>query len=345
MLSPLFSHLLLPLVVGIFLAMNMGASGVAPSFSAAYGSNVLRKTVIPGLFGVMVFLGALLAGKATTATMGKGLLSPELMGYVLVTIVLFSVSISLLIANLLGVPQSTSQSSVLALTAPALYFNELNEQKLFFEIIPTWFITPLISLGACYLIGRFVYNPIRRRGYFTYKNLSGHPLVKSLIIIMSLYVAFSIGSNNVANAAGPLASMIINELELAPDGNNFVIIMLLSVLVIAPSFGIGASLLGHKVLTNTGKGIFLFGPYEAIIISFVTASLLLITSVVKGIPTSLVQLNAGAIIGIGIARLGARNIFKKTSVSRFFVVWAVAPMVAFFMALLLTWAAASVGWL
>ena len=61
--SPLFNHLLIPFLVAIFLAINMGGSGTAPSFSAAYGANIIRKGLIPGLFGIMVFIGAIVAGK------------------------------------------------------------------------------------------------------------------------------------------------------------------------------------------------------------------------------------------------------------------------------------------
>jgi sulfate permease len=110
MISPLFNYLLIPYIIALFLAITMGGSGTAPSFSAAYGANVIRKSLIPGLFGIMVFLGAIIAGKGTATTVGKELLAPEMMTFTVVSIILFSVAISLLIANLAGIPQSTSQS-------------------------------------------------------------------------------------------------------------------------------------------------------------------------------------------------------------------------------------------
>jgi sulfate permease len=323
----------------------MGGTSISPSFSAAYGANVIRRSMIPGLFGIMVFLGAMIAGKATSATIGKDLIHPELMSWVLVTIILGSVGVTLFIANIIGIPQSNVQTTVFAISAPAVYFHQFNTHKVFFEIVPTWFIAPLLSFSICFLFGKYVYTPIRKKGYLTYGQLSQHPAVKAIIIVMSSYVAFSIGANNVANAVGPIASMLSHELKLPFEGNGFSIIMVLATLVVAPNFAIGASILGSKGLENTGKGIFLFGPFEAIIISFVTASLLLITSVTRGIPTSLVQLNAGAIIGIGVARLGARNIFRKTSVNKFFIVWAVAPIIAFLLALTATYVIDMLGYL
>jgi phosphate/sulfate permease len=343
MISPLFNHLLIPFLIGIFLAINMGGSGTSPSFSAAFGANILRRSVIPGLFGIMVFAGALIAGKETATTVGKELLPASMMNYTLVSIILFSVAISLLFANLIGVPQSTSQTTILSVTGPACYFHVLNEHKLLLEIIPTWFILPFTSFILCYLIGKYIYTPIRKRGYFTYRGISRHPMIRIMIIVMSAYVAFAIGANNVANASGPIASMMINELKLEDEADNFTLIMILATLIIAPSFGIGSSFFGHKLLKQTGKGIFLFGPIEAIIISFITASLLLLASIIKGIPSSLVQVNTASIIGIGVARLGFKNILKKTAVNRFFLVWVIAPAFAFLTALLLTYLADITG--
>ncbi|WP_088655425.1 inorganic phosphate transporter [Geofilum rhodophaeum] len=337
MTSLLFSHLLLPFVIAMFLAITMGGSGTAPSFSVAYGANLIRKNLIPGLFGLMVFAGAIVAGKNTSVTIGKDILPSDMMTYGLVSIILLSVTISLLFANIVGIPQSTSQSTILAVTAPALYFNTLNTEKLFIDIIPTWFVLPLISFAVCFLIGKYIYNPIRKRGYFLSAKTHNHPILQVLVVAMSLYVAFSIGANNVANAAGPIASMTLNEMDIKPTQENFTIILLLSTLIIAPNFAIGASVFGNKIMQNTGKEIILFGRIEAIIIAFVTASLLLLASIFKGVPTSLVQLNVGAILGIGVAKLGAKNIFRKTEVNKFFIIWLIAPIISFSISYLLTW--------
>lgn len=345
-MSPIFNQLLIPYIIAMILAMTMGGSGTAPAFSAAYGANVIRKSLIPGLFGIMVFLGAILAGKGTASTMGKGLLNPELMSFTLVSIILFSIAFSLVIANLAGIPQSTSQATVLAVTAPALYFQDLNTQKLFVEIIPTWFILPVASFFLSFFIGKYVYKPMRRRGLTMPRaqNENMKPVYKTILVLMSLYVAFAIGANNVANAAGPIAMMTANELGISAD-NSFILIMLLSTLIIAPSFGIGSSIFGHKIVKNTGKEIVFFGKFEAVIIAFISASLLLFASLTKGVPTSLVQLNVAAILGIGVAKLGTKNIFKRTQVKRFFTMWIIAPCISFGLCLLLTYLADKMGYL
>ncbi|MCF8224315.1 MAG: inorganic phosphate transporter [Bacteroidales bacterium] len=340
MISPMFNHLLIPFILAMFLALTMGGSGTAPAFSAAYGANVIKKSLIPGLFGIMVFLGAIIAGKGTASTMGKDLLSPDMMTFTVVSVILFSVSIALLVANLAGIPQSTSQATVMSVTAVALYFSDLNTSKLLLEIIPTWFILPFISYFISLFIGKYIYRPMRKRGLTLQRsqNQNLKPVYNGILVTMSLYVAFSIGANNVANAAGPIAAMTANELNISIN-ENFIIIMILSTLIVAPSFGIGSSIFGHKILQNTGKEIVLFGKFEAVIIAFVSASLLLLASVTKGIPTSLVQLNVAAILGIGVAKLGAKNIFRKTEVKKFFLMWLIAPAIAFGISFLLIFVA------
>ena len=346
MISPLFSHLMIPFIIAMFLAITMGGSGTAPAFSAAYGANVIRKSVIPGLFGIIIFLGAIIAGKATATTIGKELLAPDMMSFTIVSIILISVAISLLIANLAGIPQSTSQSTVLSVASVALYFNELHSEKLFLEIIPTWFVLPVISFVISLFFGKYIYRPMRRKGLTLPRaqNENMKPLWDHLLVLMSCYVAFSIGANNVANAAGPIATMTANELNISLN-ENFIIIMILSTLIVAPSFGIGSSIFGHKILKNTGKEIVLFGKFEAVIIAFVSASLLILVSLTKGIPTSLVQLNVAAIIGIGVAKLGPKNIFKKTEVRKFFVMWLIAPIIAFTLSIVLVFLADKCGFL
>lgn len=343
MIDPVYSQFILPLIIAIFLAINMGGSGTAPSFSAAYGANLIPRSLIPGLFGIMVFIGAIIAGKNVAITLGRGILPHESMTIILTSIILLSVALSLFFANLLGVPQSTSQSTVFALSGPAMYFNILKSDKLFLEIIPAWFILPVLSFALTYVVGKYIYTPMKKRSAFEFDTLRNHPGLQALVLISSLYVAFSIGANNVANASGPIASMVINELDLGQSEQNFVLIMVLSILVIAPAFGIGSSLLGTKVVRASGKEIVEFGPLSATVISFITATLLLSVSVIKGIPASLVQLNTAAILAIGCAKLGWKEIFSKSTVKKFWIIWIIAPILSFVLSITMTWIADKMG--
>lgn len=328
-MSELFHHLTIPFLLAMFLAVNMGGSGTAPAFSAAFGADVIKRTLIPGLFGIMVLAGALIAGKEVSLTLGNGLLEQSFFTPLNTSIILFSIGLTLLIANLLGVPQSTSQSTVLAIAGAASALEGLNTRKLLLEIIPTWIILPILSFLIMLLLCKWVF-PLLRKKIFTddYSHLNEHRGLKALLILSALYVAFSIGANNVANAAAPIASLTANELG-SEAIDNFLPIIILSVLIVAPCFAIGSSLLGHKVTQTTGKEIVAVSPFYATVIGGMVASLLIYASVSKGIPTSLVQLNAAAFIALSVSKHGYKKTFSNKTVRRFFVVWGIAPALAF----------------
>ncbi|MCP9237346.1 inorganic phosphate transporter [Lewinella sp. JB7] len=334
-MSELFTGLTIPFLLAMFLAVNMGGSGTAPAFSAAYGASVIKRSVIPGLFGVMVLAGALLAGEEVSLTLGKGLLEQRFFTPFITSIMLFSIGSTLLVSNLIGVPQSTSQSTVLAIAGAATALEGLNTRKLFYEIIPMWVVLPVVAFGIMLVLSLFVF-PVLKRRVFTddYAHLRNHPLLKALLIFASLYVAFSIGANNVANAAAPIASLTANEIGAEAIG-NFLPIIILSVLIVAPCFAIGSSLLGHKVTQTTGKEIVEVGPFAATVIALIVASLLLYASVTRGIPTSLVQLNGAAFIALSISKQGWRKTFTNRTVKLFFSVWCVAPAIAYALTYLL----------
>lgn len=341
----MISIYLIPLVVAIFLAINMGASGTAPSFSAVYGADLLKKEMIPGLFGFFVFAGVIVAGEKVVLTIGKGILPNELMSLTLTVIVILAIALSLLFANLLGVPQSTSQSTVFALVGPAIYFSKLQTDKLLFEIIPTWFITPVIAFLLALLAGRFLYKPLKTRFNGTIEKISGSKTVRYFVIAAACYVAFAIGSNNVANAAGPILAMAVNELNMTMADPNVVLVIIIISFMVAPFFGIGSSMMGNRVIKTTGKEIVTFGPLGATLISLITATLLLLASTTKGIPTSLVQMNTGAILGLGVSKIGWKSIKNDTPLSKILTIWIIAPLIAMAISTGLTFLADQFGML
>jgi len=332
MLTPL----LVPFLAAMFLAVNMGGSGTAPSFAVAYGANLIRKDRIPGVFGLFVLLGAIIAGKKVSLTIGRDILPADVMSPEMTTLILLSVGIAMLVANLLKVPQSTTQTTVFALAGPALYLDVLQTRRLLLEIIPMWVVLPLCSFVLTYLIGRYVHGPARLK----WPNLRGSgppiPVVVWVVIIASCYVAFAIGSNNVANAAGPIVSMTINQLGIVPGTYNYLLILILATLIIAPCFAIGSSIFGGGLVDKIGKDLIDLGPFTAITISVVTATLLLVASITRGIPTSLVQMNVAAIIGMGISKHGWQKMKNDTPLLKIFRVWFVAPILAMGISFLMT---------
>jgi phosphate/sulfate permease len=283
----------------------------------------------------MVLAGALIAGQEVSNTVGKGLLKQQFFTPYVTCIILFSISLSLLVANLLGVPQSTSHTTVLSIAGAATALDGLNTKKLFYEIIPTWIILPIISFFIMLILSKWIIPWLKKHVFKKdFTQLKDHPGLKVLLILSSLYVAFSIGANNVANVAAPIASLTTNAIGLEKVFNSLPVITL-CVLIVAPFFALGSAILGHKGTNKSGKHIVEVDVFHATIIAILVATLLLLAAVAKGIPTSLVQLNAGAFIALSITKNGFKNTFTNKTVIQFFTIWGIAPVFAFVLTYLL----------
>lgn len=308
--------LILLIAVVVFFALNMGASGIAPSFAAAYGGNLLCKKNALLLFGLFVIIGAVVLGSNVSVTLGKSLLPKELLTSRTALIILISASVSLFTANILKIPQSTSQVTVTAITGIGLSlgFKQFNWNKLLFEIIPMWIVLPLLSYIFTFILYKMIYPP-RISNLHLYQKIFAHgKKIKFTSLLVSCYVAFSIGTNNVANAVGPLFGAGL-------------IGIFSGILLIAPLFSIGALLIGNGPLETAGKEIVPLGLVSSTIVSFVTATLLIFASSL-GIPQSLVQLNLAAIFAVGCLKNGHKYTLDQHIAKKTFFVWIITPIIS-----------------
>jgi sulfate permease len=298
----------------IFFSINMGASGIAPSFAASYGGRLIRRKTAVIVFGLFVIIGACLLGKNVALTLGKGLVPKEFISFNAALIILASASVSLFIANIFKIPQSTSQVTVGASVGVGLYIQHLSTNALFYKIIPMWIVLPLASYILTFLLYRLVYPPERDNLHIYQKMFANEKKLKVSSLIASCYVAFAIGSNNVANAVGPLFGAGIIGI-----GSGMI--------SIAPLFGIGAWLMGKGPLETAGREIVPLGKVSGVLVGFVTATLLIIASLL-GIPQSLVQLNLASIFAISSVKNGHRHTLDQHLTRKTFIIWAVTPVLS-----------------
>src|SRR3989339_869240 len=289
-------------LIVIFFAINMGASGVAPAFAVSYCSKIIKTKSVILLFGLFVIIGAILLGNNVTMTLKGRILPEQFVNFKTAIIILFSASFGLFIANIFKVPQSTSWATVFSIVGSGIAIGHVNWSK-FLLIIPFWILLPLVS----YFLTLFFNKRI----------------LKKLSVLAGCYVAFAIGSNNVANAVGPLvAGGIIKNIF---SGLFFIGLL----------FMFGAMFWGKKTMCTIGEEIVPFGLVTVIVVNFITATLLIFASAL-GIPQSLVQLNSASIFAIshtknGFYQTASHKVTKKT-----FLVWIISPLIAFISSFLLT---------
>lgn len=121
-----------------------------------------------------------------------------------------------------------------------------------------------------------------------------------LMIVTACCMAFAHGSNDVANAIGPLAAVvniIDNEGQIASKSAIAWWILPLG------GFGIvaGLALFGHKVIATIGQGITHLTPSRGFAAELAAACTVVISSG-AGLPISTTQTLVGAVLGVGMAR-------------------------------------------
>lgn len=290
----------------------MGASGIAPSFAATWGGKLIKKRDALVLFGIFVILGASLLGKNVALTLGKDLIPKEFLNIKVVLAILSAAALSLFLANILKIPQSTSQVTVGAIIGAGLYLKHLNLKALFLKIIPMWIILPLLAYLLTFILYKNIYPPEHDNLHLYQRIFAHEKKLKLSSLVTSCYVAFAIGTNNVANTVGPLFGGGIIDLTRG-------------LILVAPLFGIGAWLLGKGPLETAGLEIVPLGLVSSTLVSFVTASLLIFASVL-GIPQSLVQLNLASIFAISSLKNGHKYTLDRHITRKTLLVWVITPL-------------------
>ena len=148
-----------------------------------------------------------------------------------------------------------------------------------------------------------------------------------LMLLTACAMAFAHGSNDVANAIGPLSAVvsIVNEGGKIISGGALAWwILPLGALGIA----VGLITMGQKVMATVGSGITDLTPSRGFAAQFATAMTVVVASG-TGLPISTTQTLVGAILGIGFARgIAALNL---TVIRNIISSWVVTlPAGAFF---------------
>ena len=140
-----------------------------------------------------------------------------------------------------------------------------------------------------------------------------------LMIFTACSMAFAHGSNDVANAIGPLAainSVIANNGAFESESALPMWILLLG------GFGIitGLAMWGHRVIATIGKNITELTPSRGFAAEIAAATTVVIASG-TGIPVSTTHTLVGAVLGVGLARgVGALNLGV---IGKIFLSWVV----------------------
>ncbi|HKI62942.1 MAG TPA: inorganic phosphate transporter [Mariprofundaceae bacterium] len=127
-----------------------------------------------------------------------------------------------------------------------------------------------------------------------------------LMIFTAMAIAFAHGSNDVANAIGPVAAVVgivQSAGEIASKSSTPAWILLLG----GGGIVFGLATYGHKVIATVGSGITELTPSRGFAATLGAAVTIVLASGI-GLPISTTHTLVGAVLGVGIARgIGALN--------------------------------------
>ena len=124
-------------------------------------------------------------------------------------------------------------------------------------------------------------------------------LFKYLQVLTAFYIAFAHGSNDVANAVGPLAAVVSilqgGAVEMKVEMPTWILALGGGFIVL------GLMVWGYRVMATVGESITDITPSRGFCATFGAASVVLICSKM-GLPISTTHTLVGSVIGVGLAR-------------------------------------------
>ncbi|MEM3402233.1 MAG: inorganic phosphate transporter [Candidatus Hadarchaeales archaeon] len=310
------------LIVGFFVAWNIGANDTANHVGVAVGSRILSYRRAIALVIIFVILGAILEGFKNMQTVGKGIIIPGPSGVNPLKDVpqaalsaMLAASIWVFIATVLGLPISTSQSMVGGVIGAGLVITMAHpdigatiQYSKLGAIAVSWVLNPLLAALWALLISKAVTQLLRRIKNIVLFN----QVLSALVIIASAYSAYVMGANDVGTSTGAIYGSLGGSMELVAFFG-------------AVALCVGTITFSRRVIHTVGTGITELHPATAFAAQFATA--LTVWSFVQfGMPVSTSQAIVGGVAGAGLAK-GAGMVSKK-KLFQIFTAWVVTPLVA-----------------
>lgn len=327
----LFDPLVLLLVAaGLYMAWNIGANDLANAMGTSVGSGALSIKQVIIIAAVFEFIGAVFFGKRVTSTIAKGIVPVDSISLIdphLVTIGMLAAILAagfwITFATFYNLPVSTTHSivgAVLGFGLMAAYygiigFEEINWSVLA-KIAASWVVSPLLGALLAYVIFSFIRYFILQKADDTY---SVEKKFVFLQIITACFIAFAHGSNDVANAIGPLYAGL-HSLEMAGLSIPLWVMALGGIGMV-----VGLATWGYRVIETIGTRITELTPTRGFSAEFATATVVVLHSY-SSLPISTTHTLVGSVIGVGLA--GGLAAVDLSMIGKIFVSWIITVPVA-----------------
>jgi PiT family inorganic phosphate transporter len=238
------------------------------------------------------FLGAL-SGTAVAATIGKNIVSPEMVTPVVIIAALIGAIFWNLFTWYFGIPSSSSHALIGGLVGAVIAgfgFGDVNWAG-FTVIFAGLIITPVIGLVAGSLVMTILFWVFR----------GSSPAVinskfRKLQVVSACMASFAHGSNDAQKTMGIITMVLVGGGFLS----TFEVLLWVKI-ACASAMAAGTALGGWKIIRTMGGKIFRIEPINGFAADF-TASTVIYSSSLLGVPVSTTHVVSSAIMGVGAAK-------------------------------------------
>jgi PiT family inorganic phosphate transporter len=301
------------LTSGLFLGWSLGANDAANIFGSAVGSRMISFIKAAVIASVFLIIGAVFQGAGAAETLGRLGAVNALGGSFTVAL---SAALTVFFMTRMSIPVSTTQAIVGAIIGWNLFTGSKTDISSLSTIVTTWVTGPVMGgLFAMLLyIGMRKFKRKAKIHLIRYESF-----VRTGLIIVGAFGAYSLGANNIANVMG----VFVPAMDLESINLGFMVLDGSQQLFLLGSLAIAAGIFTYsgKVMKTVGKNIYELSSDSALIVVLAHSIVLFIFSssslsefisglglpAIPLVPVSSSQVIVGSIVGIGILK-GTRNI-------------------------------------
>jgi len=304
------------LISGLFLGWTLGANDASNVFGSAVGSRMLSFTRAAVIASFFVIIGAVAQGTGASETLGR-LGSVNAIGGAFT--VALGAGLAVFLMTRAALPVSTTQAIVGAIIGWNFFTGNAIDTRSLTQILATWVSGPILGAAFAFALYHFV-KGIRKK--IKIHLIRYESYLRTGLIIVGAFGAYSLGANNIANVMGVFVPSV-------PLGTtNFGLFSLTGAqqLFFLGGIAIAAGILTYskRVMMTIGNNLLELSPEAALVVVLVQALVLFIFSSsalssfvariglppIPLVPVSSTQVVVGAVLGIGLYK-GVRNINLK----------------------------------
>jgi len=285
---------ILTLVVTFFFAFWNGFTDAANAISTIIATRVLKPGQAVILAATGEFLGVLL-GTAVAATIGKGIIDPNIITYKLILAALIGGLIFDVATWFWGLPISESHvliGGLIGAGATAVKsWSAVNLNGIINKVI-----IPMIASPAISFIFAFLLIALIMRLFIKFSTSKINPYFRYLQIVSSFFFSVTHGANDGQKVMGILTILLIQQGLL----QTFKVPLWVMISVNA-TIALGTLFGGWKIVKTMAKKITQLRPYQGFAAETSGAIVLAVSSFL-GFPVSTTHAISGSIMGVGATR-------------------------------------------